>query len=279
MFNDKDFDVEDYTDPQCPFCTDKYMKDPPKKRVPVDRIIDKADEYFSRNDYAGAERHFLFWLDEATAYGDERGQFSIYNELMGLYRKTGKKDEAVGSAGKAVDLIRQTGMEGSISAGTAYLNAGTVYKTFGLKKESLDCFEKAKIVYEKELKADDARLGGLYNNAALLLVDLGRFAEARENYEKALSVMKSTGKGELETAITYLNLVDLTAYEKGLEEGAEEIEDYFKKARALLDSPNVARNGYYAFVCDKCAGTFGYYGYFDYENELRKRAKEIYERA
>ena len=270
---------EDYVEPACPFCTDAYQKEPPVKSVPIGRIIEKADEYFSRNDYFGAERHFLYWLKEAKEGRDLRGEFSIRNELLGLYRKVGKKEEGIEDAKEVLSLIEKLDIQEEIAAGTARVNIGTVYKTFGLYDEAMEEFEKASAIYEKKLDAGDGRLGGLYNNMALVLVDLKRFKEARENYLKALSVMEKVENGELERAITYLNLVDLTAYEKGLEEGAEEIADYFEKAEKLLDTPKIPRNGYYAFVCEKCAGTFGYYGYFAYENELKERARQIYERA
>ena len=39
------------------------------------------------------------------------------------------------------------------------------------------------------------------------------------------------------------------------------------------------RDGYYAFVCEKCASVFGYYGRFFYEKELTERARRIYERT
>ena len=37
------------------------------------------------------------------------------------------------------------------------------------------------------------------------------------------------------------------------------------------------RDGYYAFVCEKCASVFGYYGHFAYEKELYERSRRIYE--
>ncbi|MBO4323632.1 MAG: tetratricopeptide repeat protein [Clostridia bacterium] len=270
---------EDYAEPACPFCTDAYKKEPPVKSIPIGRVIEKADEYFSRNDYLGAERHFLYWLDEAKEGRDLRGEFSIRNELLGLYRKIGKKEEGLKDAKEVLSLIEKLELSEEIAGGTAYVNIGTVYKTFGLFKEALDEFLKAQKIYEKELKPDDGRLGGLYNNMALVLVDLKRYKEARENFFKALVVMEKVENGELERAITYLNLVDLTAYEKGLEDGAEEIADYFEKAEKLLNTPKIPRNGYYAFVCEKCAGTFEYYGYFGFSEELKERAREIYERA
>ena len=100
---------EDYTDPQCPFCTDAYKKEPPVKSVPIGRILDKADEYFSRNDYSGAERHYLYWLDEARQGNDERGEFALRNELMGLYRKTGKREKALETLQRLSRLLKKRG--------------------------------------------------------------------------------------------------------------------------------------------------------------------------
>ena len=37
------------------------------------------------------------------------------------------------------------------------------------------------------------------------------------------------------------------------------------------------RDGYYAFVCEKCASVFGYYGWFLYNKEREERARTIYE--
>ena len=269
---------EDYTDPQCPFCTDAYKNQPPVKSIPVGRILDKADEYFSRNDYAGAERHFLFWLEEAKEGNDDRGAFALRNELMGLYRKTGKREKALENLSETLGLIKKMGIEDTVSAGTAFVNAATVYKAFSMSEKAVPLFEKAREIYERELKEGDGRLGGLYNNTALALVDLKRYSAAREIYGKALKVMEKAEHGELERAITCLNLANLAEAERGLEDAAEEIAELVGTAEKLLDTPSLPRNGYYAFVCEKCAPTFGYYGYFAFEAELKRRAGEIYER-
>ena len=60
------------------------------------------------------------------------------------------------------------------------------------------------------------------------------------------------------------------------ERGAEKIEQCLDLAEALLERPELPRNGYYAFVCEKCAPTFAYYGYFAFAEELNRRAEAIY---
>lgn len=269
---------EDYTDPQCPFCTDQYQTEPPVRSIPSARVIEKLDEFLGRNDYDGAERLLLYWLQEAELGRDLRGEFQIRNELMGLYRKLGKKERAMENANLALALAEKAGIKDSVAAATAYLNAATVRKAFGMAREAIPCFEKAKEIYERELNPNDPKLAGLYNNMGLALVDLGRFQEARTLYEKALSIMSSIENGEPETAVTYLNLANLEEAENGLEAASEAIDACLSAARDLLETKSLPRDGNYAFVCEKCAPTFGYYGHFAYAAELTERAKVIYER-
>ncbi len=270
---------EDYTDPQCPFCTDPYEKEPQVRPVPTSRILDKLDEFLSRNDYAGAERLLLYWVEEAGLGCDARGEFQLRNELMGLYRKLGKKEQALQNADRALALAGEIGILQSVAGATALLNAATVRKAFGDPAGAIPLFEQARAVYEAELKPADPRLAGLYNNMSLALVDLGRFVEARALYEQAIAVLSRSPKNEPEIAITYLNLANLEEAEKGLENGADAIEAALAAAEGYLNAPGQEQNGNYAFVCEKCAPTFEYYGHFGFAAELAERAKAIYERA
>ena len=113
----------------------------------------------------------------------------------------------------------------------------------------------------------------------LAYMALKRFGEAYEAFLKALEIMGKVEHGALEQAITYLNLANAVELEHGLEKGEQKIEQYLDRAAALLDDPTLPRDGYYAFVCEKCAPTFDYYGYFLVAGDLNERAKTIYERA
>ena len=246
--------------------------------IPIERVINKLDEYLHKNDYAGALRHLLYWKEEAECTGDRRGQISINAELMGLYRKISKKDEAIAAAERAVALIEEAGLETSVTAGTIYVDAATVYNAFGEQEKSLVFFEKAKEAYEKLLPEGDARLAALYNNFALNLVALGRFEEAKALYDKALVIGEKIPHGGADMAITYLNLANYYEAKLGLEDALDDIESCLISAQTLLDAVE-NKDGYYAFVCEKCANTFGYYGYVEYAEKLKAVSKEIYERS
>jgi len=247
-----------------------------KMTIPVMRVRDRLDAYVGKKDYNGAARHLEYWRKEAQACGDLRGEFFVLNEMMGVYRKKGDGDSAIAAAEAATDLIPLLGDGESASAGTAYVNAGTVYDCFGYPDKALGCFGRALPIYEKELEREDARLGGLYNNMALALADLKRIDEAFGYYGKALEVMKLQPNGQLEQAITYLNMANAAEEAKGLEAAGAEIEKYLQTAEDLLADPALPRNGYYAFVCEKCAPTFDYYGWFMTADELQKTADRIY---
>ena len=247
--------------------------------VPIGRIMDKLDSYLGKNDYDGAERHLKYWIADAEAGHDTRGKLTLLNEQIGLYRKTGQQPECLRTVSDALSLAASMGMEGTVTYGTTLINAATGYKAFGKAEEALPLYRKARSVYESALDPDDGRLGGLYNNMALALTDLKEFREAEELFRQAISVMEKQENGALEIAITYLNLADLVTAESGLEAGEKEIEKHLLRAEELLNAEGLPRDGYYAFVCEKCAPVFGYYGFFLTERELTRRAREIYERA
>lgn len=270
--------------------------------VPQRRIIDKMDEYMSRRDYNGAERHLLYWLEEAKLGGDLQGQLMLRNELVGHYRKTGQKEPAMESAAKALDLLRELDMENTITAGTTYVNIATACGAFGDHERAIRLFEKARAAYESSSQTETQLLGGLYNNMALTCTELGRCEEALALYEKAADLMGRVPDGELEQAITYLNMANTVEVQLGLEAGEQQVNALVERAEELLEAKGEellgkgeaaltdgtdlramkqeerARLGYYAFVCEKCAPTFAYYGYFMTAESLTERSEELVKR-
>ncbi len=246
--------------------------------IPVMRVRERLDILTGQKDYAAAARHLEYWLREAQAAGDLRGAFVVLNEMMGVYRKTGDRDRALESVDAAIAMISTLDNGDTISAGTAYVNAGTVCDRFGDPDGAIRHFEAAKRIYEANLDAGDERLGGLYNNMALALAETGRFDEAFRLYALAMDVMARQPYGQLEQAITCLNMANALEAQKGMEAAEEEIASYLDTAEGLLGDASLPRNGYYAFVCEKCAPTFSYYGWFQTAAELTDAAETIYRR-
>ena len=253
---------EDYADPQCPFSGEGFGVTAEVRAVPQQRIIEKMDEYMARRDHAGAERHLLYWLEEAKLGRDLRGELMLRNELTGHYRKAGEKEKALANAERALELLKELGMEQTVSAGTTFINAATANNAFGENERSIELFRKAQAVFENIPRRngpgeDSSRgaeggsagksaegagvspefLGGLYNNMALAETALGHYPEAEELYEKALRVMETVPGGEPEQAITWLNMAQTAETAWAMEDEAAEkrIAEYLERAEGLLD--------------------------------------------
>ena len=247
--------------------------------IPQRRVAEKLDEYMSRRDYPVVERHLLYWLEEARQGNDLRGELMVRNELVGHYRKTGERENSLAQAEAAIALLEKLDYEGSISAGTTYVNAATAASAFGEPERALALFGKAREVYEAAPSTEPRLLGGLYNNMALACAALGRFDEAHALYDRAMDAMAKVPGGALEQAVTCLNRADAVSAQLGMEAAEARVDALLEQAEALLDAPEAPRDGYFAFVCEKCAPSFDYYGWFLTAERLREEARAIYERA
>ncbi len=247
--------------------------------ININKLIAELDNILSRNDYNSACDFLEKWVNIAQKQNDNKSLFSLCNECIGLYRKIGDKENCYKYCKKALDLLKALNVENTVTGATAFLNCGTAYKAFGEADKSISYFEKAVNLYESLLPENDRRLAGLYNNFALSLVDLKNFEKAFNLYEKAVEVLNNNPKFNLEQAVSYLNMANAVEAQKGLENACEEIDVLLDKAEKVLNENYSETDGNYAFVCEKCAPTFSYYGRFLYENELKGRARVIYERA
>ena len=256
---------------KCESCSKEAVKG-----IPVQRIINKLDSLFSKNDLSEAGRLLEYWEGEARASSDERGLITILDEEIGYYRRTGEREKGLAAVKEAFSLLEAEEYADSVSTATIYVNGATTMKAFGGAKDSLPYYDMAHEIYLKHLPSDSFLLAALYNNMASAYSELKNYGEAKELYEKAISVLKmqneSVYNGEI--AVSLLNIAQMM-YEK--DPCGEEAYEYAQEAYSYLtQKPNV-HDGNYAFILSKCAPTFGYLGYFKYEKELSAESERIYE--
>lgn len=273
-------DKFDYMEPSCVLCGGEdfyYPKaDAPKGYIPIQSVLAKLDYVEWKNDMAEATRLLEYWEQEGTALGDERGLLTIYSEQMGLYRKTLNEEKGIRSVEKGLHLLDKLGLGETVSGATITLNAATTLKAFGRAKDALPLYEKVKKIYDEYVEDDDPKKAGFYNNAALCYADVGDKTRAEEYYNKALDVLSRCDVNtENEKAVTYVNLAHLCDTIEGRQ---DDVFEYMEKAMQILYEQK-KQDGAYAAVCEKCAPSFGYFGYFIAEEECKRRAKKIYEGA
>lgn len=239
--------------------------------IPVERVLEKLDAYFNKKEYYAAERHLQYWLGEAELTGDRQGRLTILNEQIGFYRNLHRESEAMTACSLALEAADELALDGTVCYATTLLNAATAYKAFGRAEQALPLYARAEAIYEQRLSPGDRRRGGLYNNMALALVDLGRYCEAQSFFERAISVMAQVSGGEPDMAVTHCNLADLADLEQDREKSLRHLD----AAWALLHTAGLQQDGAYAFACEKCAPAFGRFGRPEQEAALLKLAETI----
>lgn len=242
-------------------------------RFSAPELIKELDRLLHMDLASEAEAFLKKQLLLSRTCGDWQTELTILNELSGFYRNQQNKEAGLCASEEGISLIRAHGLSETVTAGTTYLNAATTLKAFGKTAESLPYYEEARRIYERFLMPGDYRFAGLFNNLGLAYTEIGDFSDAEACFMRAVKIMRELPESTLEIGVTYVNLA--TLYDKW-GKGEQAVSEWLKQAWSCFEDPGVKRNAYYAFNCRKCAGTFGYYGFFLYEDELSRRAEEIY---
>ena len=245
------------------------------KTVPIARVLDKLDELFSKNDLPAAGRLLEYWDREARIISDERGLLEILNEEIGYFRRTNDKEKGLSAVYEAFDIIERLELCNNVSSATFYLNGATTMKAFGLTKDAMPYYEKAKIIYEQSLDPSDYRIAAFHNNVSSAYKDLGDFKGAEESCLRAISVLEQKQGFLGEIAVSLINLAHIYHDADPFD---ERIGDLMDKAWDCLMSKENQHNGDFAFICSKCHPSYGFFGYFEREAELKALTEKIYGR-
>ena len=238
-------------------------------------FIAELDSLYGQGKTAEAAALLEEKLWEAREKGDWSTELSILSEQMGLSRRCGGREDGLEAVEKGLKLIKEHGMENSISGATVTLNAATTLQCFGETERAVGLFEKVSAVYSENLRPGDYRLAGLYNNMALTYEAAGDFGRAERLLKQAFSQLERNGGRENEQAVTMCSLAELYGR---LDSEDERIEKCMERAWELLNSPQLHFDGYHAFTVEKCLPVFDYFGYFIWAKALRERVKLIHER-
>lgn len=171
----------------------------------IGEILARVDRLLEENRGAEAEELMAGSVRQAVEERDDDSLLQLLNELVGFYRETGRKEDAMGIAAQAVAQAKRMGLEGTIPYATTLLNVATACRAFGMLRESMGYYRQVQEIYNSLLEPDSMLMAGLYNNMSLLSQEMGDFAGAKEKQLAALSIVEGK-QADYETGVTYANL-------------------------------------------------------------------------
>lgn len=187
----------------------------------INQVMMELDKLFSEERMGEVPQFLETHIEEALAEGDKDAMLTLYNECIGFYRETGSYDKSIENCKKAIALMEEMGLKGTMPYATTLLNVANAHRAAGLLEESLGYYDQVRPIYLEKLQADDLYFAGLYNNLSLLYQEMGDFGAAKEQLENALAIVLGKEDAQFEVAVTQANLAN-TCIELGQDEEAKE---------------------------------------------------------
>ena len=267
----------DYMDPSCPFDVGQFRKNPSfmnaEAKLDVKAILKYVDELNEQRRYTDSKLILEQQLEEAKRVGDSAAELGLLSELIGVYRKEDSRDKGINSVHDAFELVRELGLEGTATAGTVWVNGATALQEFGLYDEALNYYYMASRAYSDTIAPDDYRFASLLNNMGACFSALGRYDEALEHFNMALSSVKGNAFTPLEEAVTYINMAETYAHLDPPDD--DMVEYYVDQCLKLFDDPAVPRDAYFSYYAKNCGLGLNELGFFRDAKHLIKMAEDI----
>lgn len=208
----------------------------------VQEKLQKLDEMYAEGNLAQAEKQLKNWIGDADIEFEKGAKLTFYNELIGLYRTTGRAKQGAELAEEALALIEELGAAGTVSHGTTLLNAATVYARAALYDRSLELYAKAADIFVAQGLENSYQMAGLFNNMSRVYGEKGDDEKALSFLEEALKIISIQEDCEEEQATTWVNI----SYALMKLGRLEEADDYIRKAIIYYASPAGCRDPHYA---------------------------------
>lgn len=137
---------------------------------------------------------------------DEEGLLLLFNELMGLYRETGRAEKGILIAEEAALLIQKLNLCQTPQQGATLLNAASVHRVAGHYSQSLMLYQQAAEIFQKNNLENSFYMASLYNNKSQVYLDMNQYEAALNYQEKALYLIETFSNNQSEIATTKINI-------------------------------------------------------------------------
>ena len=174
-------------------------------------------------------------LEKLLNEGDERAldAASILNEMGGYYRGTSRYAESCDCCAKAIAILEEKGMGGSIQIATMKLNYAGTLRLMGRLGQSLTLFNEAKELLEKLGEDGGYEYISLLNNLSLTYQDMGDGSKAIELAEASLEAVRKLPNLEDEVPTALNNLAAMLLRQKKYDDAEFRVRQALTEFRKL----------------------------------------------
>ncbi len=174
----------------------------------INRVTQELDALFAQEKIDEIPQFLESHIEQAIEEDAKDVLLTLYNEIIGFYRETGRYDLSIENCHKAVALMDEMGLQDTIPYATTLLNAANAHRAAGLLQESLELYNKVRPIYVAQLDEDDMYFANYYNNLSLLYQEMNDFASAKEQLVNALYIVTHKPDKQFEVAVTQANLAN-----------------------------------------------------------------------
>lgn len=174
----------------------------------INRVTQELDALFAQEKIDEIPQFLESHIEQAIEEDAKDVLLTLYNEIIGFYRETGRYDLSIENCHKAVALMDEMGLQDTIPYATTLLNAANAHRAAGLLQESLELYNKVRPIYVAQLDEDDMYFANYYNNLSLLYQEMNDFASAKGQLVNALYIVTHKPDKQFEVAVTQANLAN-----------------------------------------------------------------------
>ena len=232
-------------------------------------MLNQLDSLYGNGNLKEAETHLSFWLEQALENNNYGAALTLYNEMEGLYRTTGRAKEAAEISDNALKLIEFMGLNGTVHHATTLLNGATANRWANNIDKALEMYTQAESIYNNLGTSNTYLFASLYNNISHIYQQKNQHQTALEYLQKALNLITPTEDSAPEIATTRVAM-SLSYLALGKKDEAIKA---LQLAKTYYESENGQTDGHYGSYLS-ALGEY-YWRCKDYDNAVSTYEKAL----
>ena len=204
-------------------------------------MLQKLDYFYDMGRLSDAEKLLDNCAETAIEERNYGALLTIYNEMEGLYRTTGRAVKAADISDKALELISLMGLENTTHHATTLQNGATANRVAGNSIKALDMYSQAAEIYKNLGQQSSYQMASLYNNISHIYQGQNQHQKALEYLTLALNTVSLLPENEAEIATTKvcmaLSLMALDSF--------DDAQSHLEQALEYYESPLGSTDGHY----------------------------------